>query len=149
MKDIPINCSNTESRKLLISMFDSLRGWYAVSIKKMRSSATDPQRGYLFGVVYAEMAPYMSELYGSRWTPWDVHCFCHGRFIDEPIIDTNTGTTLGKRWVSTSGFDVAEMAEYIDNCIMFAAEYLDFPVSPPTRGLITPNTAAKPQKEKS
>jgi hypothetical protein len=130
----PINLDNRETKRLLRLAIDSMTGWWCITFKRHRSTDTTPQRGYLFGVVYVHMAAHISKLWGEPVNTWQVHVLCHRRFLDKPVCNHDTGEVIDVLWNSTSKFDVAEMAEYIDQVIAFAAE-LGCQVPPPSKGL--------------
>ena len=94
------------------------RAW-AVEVKEYRERKTDAQQGYLWGVVY----PHIASFCGCG--PKDVHRDLGRLFLFD-------GESHGiARVRSTGKFDVAEMGDYIDQVIAWAATELGVVIPAP------------------
>ncbi len=131
-EDLPIlNMSQAPHKKLLVDYVKSLSGVYRFEFTRVRNQRSLAQLAYLFGVVYRESAKGIRECWGDdTFGILDAHEFFKDRFLSRDVYDRQTGEVKGKTRRSTGSLDVAEMSDYIENIILFAAEQLGVSVPP-------------------
>lgn len=96
-----------------------------ITVKVKKSYRTLSQNAYYWSVVIPHIREGFRELWGEYMHPEDVHHEMKSRFlVRAEVTDPETGEVkhfLG----STSDLSKSAFAEYVDDCIGFAAQHLD------------------------
>lgn len=102
-----------------------------VQVQQRRKHRTDPQNRYYWGVVVEMIRAGMKDM-GDVVSAEQVHEFLKHRYLDKrQRIDPATGEVLYEIAGSTRQLGTAEMSEYVDRCIQFAAEFLGVTIPDP------------------
>ncbi len=124
MKDVLINADDPKQKALLLEAVRTLKGMVKVTLVKFRNTRSYQQNRYLWGVVYPAVADGLLECYGEWLTVEEVHCLMKQMFLSRPLVDRDTGDTVGCIVRHTPQLDTAEFSHYIEAINKFAAETL-------------------------
>lgn len=117
----------------------------AVTVERKRNKRSQNQNAYYWGVVVKMICEAMNDA-GENVTPDEVHGFLKFRYLRVQKIDEETGEVIYEFGRSTQKLNTVEFALYLDNCIQFAAHYLNIAIPPPytcTDEYMFPETAGK------
>lgn len=111
LKDGKLVLDNTSWFTGMLSLFDDTK--VSVLVERRKNSKSKEQQGYLWGVVYPHIAQY------TGYTPEELHDVFKAKFLKKK-----------RKWrgmdmvtvSSTEGLTTGEMAEFITNVVMEAAE---------------------------
>ena len=127
--DIPIlNFDLASQRKLATDMIRNLRGLYTFDVHRVQNQASKEQHGYYWGFVVEDIRAGIAEAWGEKLEKEEVHVILKNRFLSRPVVDHHTGEVMGNTAKSTRVLDVEMMSRYLEECIKFAAEYLNVTV---------------------
>ena len=87
--------------------------------------------GYYWAVIIKEIQDGLYDCFGEQLTPKETHDFLRGRFLKVQKIDEFTAEVLLEYFKSTASLKVHEFAIYLEECIQFAAVYLNCAIPPP------------------
>lgn len=98
---------------------------YEVQIKPYKKTRSGQQNRYLWGVVLTQIAANIPDEDGVLHEPywWHHKLKIHFGYVNDTMPMQLDGKTVDVPWPRTSTkFSVAEMQEYIEQCLMFASE---------------------------
>ena len=104
----------------------------AGQIKPVKESKTRNQLGYYYAEVVPKFTRGMRDLGNNGFTDYDSHELIKAKWFSKEIIDYETGEMF-KIPQSLSDATVDEMAEIIQNAIIFADTYLGVTINPPKK----------------
>jgi len=116
-----------------------------VTVERKTKKRSLDQNAYYWGVVVKLTCNAMNES-GDGVTPKEVHEFLKFRFNRVQKIDTETAEVLWEYGKSTTKLNTVRFMLYIEDCIQFAAQYLNIVIPPPytcTDEYMFPETAGK------
>lgn len=119
-----------------------------VTVERKTKKRSLDQNAYYWAVVVKLTCNAMNEA-GDNVTPKEVHEFLKFRFNRVQKIDTDTAEVLWEYGRSTTKLNTVGFMLYIDNCIQFAAQYLNIVIPPPytcTDEYMFPETEGKLEK---
>jgi hypothetical protein len=124
--DRPIfNFDSKGVRNMAKRMIDQARGIWSFEMKRCRAQRSLAQNAYLWGVVYPHVAAGARDTWGVKdFGINDAHELCRDRYLKRDVVNQSTGEVTGRILLSTGSLDKPEFATYVDNIILFAAEYL-------------------------
>lgn len=126
MNDRPIfNFDSKGVRDMAKRMIDGARGIWSFEMKRCRQQRSLSQLGYYWAVVLPAVAKGINEAWGDDLDADKAHRFCGDRFLKREVIDRSTGEVKGEFIRHTGELDTAEFAAYLDQIILFAAEFLN------------------------
>lgn len=132
--DIPvIDFDDPAMRKHAKRMIDALRGRYWFNVTRCRSQRTLKQNAWYWGFVLPAVSSGMGEVWGQRVSSEEVHEFLKDRFLKRPFKDRRDGKTMGYTVRSTPSLNTEEFGQYLDQIIVFAADYLGVEIPVPHR----------------
>jgi hypothetical protein len=127
--DVSLQCKLSNA-KLIRATFDSFKGdRVEVIIQKAKRKRSTPQNAYLHGVVIPMITDRIRFL-GTRITQAKVKDLLKFELLKEEIPISSNGefiTTIK----GTSELTTAEFKEFIDNCVIWAADTLDIQIPEP------------------
>ncbi len=108
-----------------------------IEMKDIKKAPTDPQRKYIFGVVYKHIQQGLYDLGNDDYkTSDDVHLFMKLmlKYYEKKTIKTKAGevTIVVYKSISTRYGDKEEVKRYIDECISWASKNLYIVVPDPS-----------------
>lgn len=116
-----------------------------VTVERKRKKRSLNQNAYYWGIIVAQIHAAMNQS-GENVEPNEVHEFLKFRFLRVQKIDEETAELIYEYGRSTQKLNTVEFALYLDNCIQFAAQYLNIVIPPPytcTDEYMFPETAGK------
>lgn len=102
-----------------------------ITVERKRKKRSQNQNAYYWAVIVAMITEAMNEA-GENVTEDLVHEFLKFRFLRYQKIDPDSGEIVFEYGRSTTALKTFEFAIYIDQCIQFAAEYLQIVIPPPS-----------------
>ena len=115
--------------KLIRESFDNLRGCRVeVTIDKAKKKRSTPQNAYLHGIVIPMITDRIKFL-GTMITQAKVKELLKFEFLKQELLVGSDYITTIK---GTSELNTKEFNEFIENCIMWAAETLDIQIPEPS-----------------
>lgn len=132
-----LDLSNDETKKMLRKVIQHSEGLHWVSITRCRDQRSLKQNAYLWSVVNPAVARGMNEAWGETVSPEEAHEYLKARFISRTLVNHNTGEVQGYTVGSSASLDTAEFGEYLDKVILFAAEFLNVEIPPPSTMAMT------------
>lgn len=111
-----------------------------VVIKKL-NKRSNPQNRYYWGVVVYLVRERLNSLgyvrgdlhegaLPSALTRDDVHLYLKENFNRKDIVNHETGEVLGSASSSTTDLSTDEFAQYVENIVLWASNYLDLEIPP-------------------
>lgn len=125
-----LDFSNPRIKRMVIDHIKQVKGLHWFELRKARDQRTLRQNAYLWGVVYKAVQAGIEEAWGERKSVEWIHQYMKKRFLTEPVINRNTGEVIDQTVGSSAGLDTQEFADYVDQIIKFAGEYLGVNVPP-------------------
>ena len=130
--DLPIlNMSNPKHKRVLKGYIDGLDGLYRFEFIRCRDQRTLKQNAYMHGVVFVEIAKAMTEAWGEPVSMLSAKAQLKDMFLRRPKINKQTGEIICHETIGTSDLDKEEGALFIDQCIKWAADMLNWSVPGP------------------
>jgi hypothetical protein len=140
--DLPIlNLSSAFHKRLVKNDIDRRKGLHVVHIYKLRDQRTLSQNAYLHGVVFATIAGQLGRLWGRDVNMLEAKDFLKDKFLRVPLADAR-GEVVGQRTLGTHELDTEQCGRFIDDCVAFALDELEFEVPPPRDYCVSDEDAA-------
>lgn len=104
-----------------------------VTVEAKVPARSSDANAYYWAVIIQEIRDGLFEVFGENLMPKEVHEFLKLRFLKVQKVDELTGEVILEYSRSTAGLKVHEFAFYLEECIQFAAVYLQVAIPPPAK----------------
>lgn len=119
-EDLPyFDMEKPEQKKFAVNYVKGQRGIIQLSIIHPRKSKTLSQLGYIWGVVYPDLAPGLAEAWGEHFDANRVHAVMKREYLSKAIVNKETGEPIAWEILSLRDLDVEECSRYIEHLIGF------------------------------
>jgi hypothetical protein len=119
-EDLPLfNMDNPEHKKFAVNYVKNQRGIIQLTVTHPRKGKTLSQLAYIWGSVYRDLAPGLSQAWGEHFDADRVHRVMKREFLSRAIVNKETGEPITWEIVGLRDLDVEECSRYIENLIGF------------------------------
>ena len=119
-QDLPLlNMDIPAHKRFAVEYVKNQHGVIQLQVIHPRKGKTLSQLGYIWGVVYPDLAPAMSEAWGEYFDADRVHAVMQREHLSRAIVNRETGEPVAWEILGLRDLDVEDCSRYIENLIAF------------------------------